>query len=65
MNDLFQRVSLSCQAEVGGEVVTARMTVAQPVWDDPEARQAIERHIRLSLMEQILKKWTPKITVRR
>ena len=56
---------LYCRATVGGQEVVVQQSVAEPVYDDPVARRAIEDHLRYRLMQKILEKWTPKIHVRR
>lgn len=64
--DPFQgMVILSCKATVGGEVLTSQMAVSAAVWDDPEARKAIEANLRHNLMTRILDVWKPVIKVRR
>lgn len=55
------QVTLYCEAEVAGEKVTVQMTADERVAADPEARKAIEDMLRHKLMDNILKKWKPKI----
>lgn len=64
-SDPFDQVHLSVRATVAGEEVFAQMTVPPQVWDDPGAREAITESLRFKLVTEILKKWTPKIIVRR
>jgi hypothetical protein len=59
------RVMLTCEATVAGERLVVRQVVANPVWNDPEARDAVERSIRHELMHEILKRWSPVIRVQR
>jgi len=59
------QVHLSCKAVVGGRELVVQQSVAQPVYDDPDARRAVEHHMRYQLMMKILEHWTPKIRVRR
>lgn len=61
----FGMVHLSCKATVRGQPVTVMQSMPEMVYDDPAAREAVERALRYALLEQILKGWTPVITVRR
>lgn len=61
----FDIVRLRCECRINGELLYAEQTVAAPVWDDPEARKAVEEMIRQRLMMAVLDKWKPKIQVRR
>lgn len=58
------QVELSCQATIGGETIRVRQIVARPVYDDPIAREAVERALREQLIRSIVEKWTPVIKVR-
>lgn len=58
------QVELSCQATIGGEKISVRQIVARPVYDDPIAREAIERALREQLVRGIVERWTPVIRVR-
>lgn len=65
LSDEFnQLVELTCTARVGGETIVAQVRCLRGVYNDPEARKAIEADLRMGLMRQILGKWTPKIHVR-
>lgn len=59
------RVLLTCQAQVGGETIEVRQMVAEPVYQDRVAREAVEKALREQLIREIVKKWTPVIKVRR
>lgn len=58
-------VIVYCEAEVAGEKLTAQEVVPDIVWEDPEARKAIEKAVRAKLMYAILEKWTPAIKTER
>lgn len=60
-----QVVELTVTARVGDETVFCTQRVLAGVWDDPDARKAVEAQLRYQLMVRILEKWTPKIHVRR
>lgn len=58
-------VELTCEARVGDERICASQVVMQAVYDDPDARQAVEAAVRYKLVAAILDRWKPKIQVRR
>lgn len=58
-------VELSCEATIGGETVYVRQLVHAIVYDDPEARKAVEQALRQQLMLGLLDDFKPKIRVRR
>ena len=58
-----QHVTLTCKANVGGEILYVQIQVLRAVYDDPGVREHIEGAIRLDLMAKILEKWTPVIRV--
>lgn len=61
----FNRVvELTVSATVGGEVIQCRQRVLAEVWNDPDARKAVEENMRFKLVMEILRKWTPVIKVR-
>lgn len=60
-----QRVRLQAEAQVGGERLVAEVIVLQAVYDDPEARRHIIQALERELMNRILEKWSPVITVHR
>lgn len=62
---LMDQVELSCSVKVGDEMVMVRRMYAAEVYDDPEARKAVEEHLRFELVRAILDQWKPKIHVRR
>lgn len=64
-DDFNQLVELTVTAEVGGETITCMQHCLAGVYNDPEARKALEEALRQSLMMAILKKWKPVIKVRR
>lgn len=59
------RVELTVEAQVGSERIVVKDMVLAPVYDDPDARRAVEANLRYKLMQSILDKWKPKIQVRR
>lgn len=62
----FERqVELYIEVTVGGERLFVQTRCVEAVYNDPAAREQIERMIRSSLMDRILEKWTPVIRVRR
>lgn len=61
----FNRVEMSCEATVAGEKIQVRQMVVQAVYDDPNARTALEATLREALIRAIVEKWTPVIKVRR
>lgn len=67
VNDLFQMdaVELTCEATVAGERIKVMQRIAVPVWDDPYARRACEQNLRAQLLQKIMEKWKPVITIRR
>ena len=66
LEEQFNRpVDLTITAKVGTERLQVKQTVLQGVYDDPEARKAIEAELRYRLMVKILEKWTPVIKVNR
>lgn len=61
----FNRVvELTVSATVGGEAIQCQQRVLAEVWNDPDARKAIEENMRFKLVMEILRKWTPVIKVR-
>lgn len=64
-SDFNQVVELTVEADVGGEKIACMQHCLAGVYNDPEARKAIEQALRQALMMQILKKWSPVIKVRR
>lgn len=63
--DFNQVVELTVEAEVGGETIVCSTRCLAGVYQDQEARKAIEQQLRSTLMHKILEKWTPVINVRR
>jgi hypothetical protein len=63
--DSMARVELTIEAQVGSDRIVIKDMVLAPVYDDPDARKAIEAQLRYKLMQSILDKWKPKIQVRR
>lgn len=63
MTQYGNQLRLSCKAVVAGEELEVSMSVAEPVYDDPEARKLVEKQLRLALMDKILEKWTPVVKV--
>lgn len=64
-DDFNQLVELTVSAEVGGETILCMTRCLAGVYDDPEARKALEAQLRSTLMHKILEKWKPVIKVRR
>lgn len=62
---LRDQVELRCMVEVAGERVEVRKVYAAEAYDDPRAREVIEKHMRSELVHAILEKWKPKIDVHR
>ena len=60
-----QTVHLQIRARVAGTHLSVQKTVLQGVYNDPEARKAIEAELRYRFMVKILERWTPVIRVHR
>jgi hypothetical protein len=60
-----RQVRLTCTAKVGGERVSVQTYCLEAVYNEPDAKKAINTQVRRALMDKILEKWTPKITVER
>jgi hypothetical protein len=58
-------VTLRVKATVQGETLYVQKTVYGAVWDDVDAREAIEHSLRMELVSAILEKWKPVVTVTR
>ena len=58
-------VRLTCEAEVGGERLVARLEIPGDVYDDLGARQNAEHHLRMKLAEKIIEKFPPKVSAER
>lgn len=65
MTQFGPQLRLSCKAVVAGEELEVSMSVAEPVYQDPGARELIKQRLRRELMSKILEKWTPVIRVQR
>lgn len=61
----FEIVRLRCECRINGELLYAEQTIPAVVYDDPQAREAVQEAIRRRLMMAVLDKWKPKIQVRR
>lgn len=61
----FEIVRLRCECRVNGELLYAEQAIPAVVYDDPQAREAVQEAIRRRLMTAVLDKWKPKIQVRR
>lgn len=63
MTDYLDMVTLTCKARVRSEVIEVRQAVPRVVYDDPEAREAIEKSLRVGLAMKIVNRWKPRIEV--
>jgi hypothetical protein len=58
-------IEVYCTARVGDQELIRRQMLPRAVWEDPAAREVIEKALRYRLVEEILRKWTPVVKVRR
>lgn len=65
LDNPFQQVEMSCQAEVAGEIIQVRQVLPEEAYRDRALREVVETALRQKLMLAILEKWTPKVKVRR
>lgn len=61
--DFDDQVQLTCEATVAGQRVQSSVMVLKVVYQNPEAREAIEAELRRELVERIIKAHPPKIRV--
>lgn len=61
----FEVVRMRCECRINGELLYAEQTVPAVVYDDPEARKAVEEAVRQRLMMAVLDRWKPEIQVSR
>lgn len=60
----FRQVTLRVEAKVGGEQLYVEMRVNEVAWTaSPDLRKICQKKLRAALMEKILEKWSPVITV--
>ena len=59
------RITLTCSAAVGGERLFVQTQIVEAVYNEPNARKAVEESLRRTMMEKILERWTPVIKVER
>lgn len=60
----FRQVTLRAKAKVGGEQLFVQMQVAETAWTaSPDLREMCQKQLRSALMDKILEKWSPVITV--
>lgn len=60
----FQFAELTCKVVINGEEIVVRQVVDTSVYARPEMRAQVEEGIRRELIDQILKRWQPEISVR-
>lgn len=60
----FQVAELTCKVVINGEEIVVRQVVDTSVYARPEMRAQVEEGIRRELIDQILKRWQPEISVR-
>jgi hypothetical protein len=65
MTDRFSRqVTLRAKAKVGDEQLYVEMKVNEAAWtESPDLRKICQKSLRDALMQKILEKWSPVITV--
>ena len=63
MTDYLDMVTLTCKARVRSQIIEVRQTVPRVVYDDPEAREAILKSLRVSLAVKIVDRWKPRVEV--
>lgn len=64
--DPFERVLLTAEAKVGGENLVVKLFIDALTYDqDEDFKEHIHDQVRRSLMDQILKRWSPVVRVHR
>lgn len=63
MTDYLDMITMTCKARVGSDVIEVRKAVPRIVYDDPAAREAITRSLRVDLAVRIVDRWKPRIEV--
>ena len=63
--EFTNRITLTCTAKVGGDTLFAQTQIVEAVYNEPNARKAVEESLRRTMMEKILERWTPVIKVER
>lgn len=58
-------IELKCEIRVGDEVINVTMQVTTELYNDPDARVSIERHLRFGLFEKVIDRFPPEVSVRR